>query len=135
MIILVFLTPIKLAFLITIISILVSIECYEATNSIFFSRRVVISFSSGIIIIICYTALISNFESKNKNLRAIVILLALTIIIVTPKKITNVLFKSTTTQPINSILIIFLIFMVIMSIKAINQRLFNPSKSIISSYC
>lgn len=127
------LTPIKMGFLITTLSVWLSFTCYQVTGSVFCSSAIIISFSSGMIIILCYTAIIRNFETKNKIKIKVILPAVLGLILCIKKQEpTNIIENSHIS--INSIMIVVLIIIVICAIKAINQRLFTPSKSLTSSY-
>nr|QFG71635.1 NADH dehydrogenase subunit 6 [Histiostomatidae sp. XFX] len=130
----VFLTPLKLAFMITLMSIWVALMCYQMSSSIFCSSAVLISFSSGMMIILCYTAMMSNFESKNKNLSSFFNSVSMILLLLITKKTSSVSVKENVQSVVNSSTIIILMVLVICSMKSINQSIFNPSKSMISSY-
>ena len=105
-------------------------------NSIFIPCSLIISFSSGIIILFLYCSLCSTYERKN-NLK-INTIISVTIIITLALHVPEEKYMYSLEKTINitrfSYSLIFVIFIVIISIKCINTSFFNPTKKIIQSY-
>ena len=111
-------------------------SAFSSTLSIFPRAGVVISFSSGIIILFCYCAIITNYERKNINKTTLIIVVVASVMlrntrILENKQTTNNL--STRIMSRRPILIIGMI-VILVRIVCINKAIFSPKKTIISSY-
>lgn len=129
-------SPIKVAFSVTLRSILVGVITYSLRSAVFPTSGVIISFSSGIIILFCYCAIITKHERKNfSNIiatTALVLALPLLVCIretsIRNRNTKNLVNISTTPILIGAIVVILL------AILCINKRMFSPVKSLIESY-
>lgn len=116
-------------------SIIMRMLIYSSTSSVFCARAVVISFSSGMIVVLCYCSMSSNFERKRllkvKELTVVsIVLLTLTI-----RKIKYRINQEITVKIfINSFIITLMIIIIIIAIKAVNINILNPTKSIMLTY-
>lgn len=128
------LSPIKMAFSITLWSIGVRVIGYLIRLSVFPSSGVIISFSSGIIILFCYCAIINNFEKKNKNNTYILIIPLLLIGALWNREITSIGNNRWVVRFIQSPFLCRAILIVVVSIIRINKALFNPSKTLHTTY-
>lgn len=131
-------SPIKTCIVICILSILIRISCYITSKSLFPTVRIIISFSSGIIIIFSYCASICNYEATtNKDIRLILIIIITTITLIFSKaelnnnQTSNLEKSCIITSSIN---LVILMFCVIIIIYAINICILSPRKKIIKSY-
>lgn len=129
-------TPLNLALTLTITSIVLRIIVYSRSLSIFPSAIILISFSSGIIIVFCYCAIITNYIQKSSNRITLNIILVLVLpLIISIRKLENkndnsVLIKSLSTTPI----VCLAIRVVIVSIICINKRIYKKEKPLKISY-
>lgn len=129
-------SPIKIAFSITLGSIIVRIIAYWPTSSVYPSCGVIISFSSGIIILFCYCALINTHEKTPRKKKTTLIGL---IIIITVFRIER---RSTIESNISKIRIstqlattpLVAIGIIILAMFCINKRMFSPRKRLSFSY-
>lgn len=129
-------SPFKLSLFLTITRTLIRGILYLMCNSIFIPCSLIISFSSGIIILFLYCSLCSTYERKN-NLK-INTIISVTIIITLALYIPEEKYMYSLEKTINitrfSYSLVFVMFIVIISIKCINMSFFNPTKKIIQSY-
>lgn len=129
-------SPFKLSLFLTITRTLIRGVLYLMCNSIFIPCSLIISFSSGIIILFLYCSLCSTYERKN-NLK-INTIISVTIIITLALYIPEEKYMYSLEKTINitrfSYSLVFVMFIVIISIKCINMSFFNPTKKIIQSY-
>jgi len=129
------LSPIKVAFSVTTLSVIVRLISYSARSSVFPASAITISFSSGIIILFCYCAIITSFERKRYRkliLGTLVVALPVTLRITENLNLSRVAKTSINLRV--SPLLARAIGVILVCIVSINSRIFSPSKSIISSY-
>lgn len=102
----------------------------------FCASALIISFSSGIIIIFCYTAIISNYENKIrlKYWQTIIILGVIFCGLVCFNPAIREIQSKNTIIFISIPIITRIIIVVILSIKSINYVIIDPTKSLYSSY-
>lgn len=129
-------SPIKIAFSITIASIIVRIIAYWPTSSVYPSCGVIISFSSGIIILFCYCAIINTHEKTPRKKKTILTGLIITIILF---RIENQTIIESNTRKIKivtplSTIPIAAIGVIILTMFCINKRIFSPRKRLSFSY-
>src|SRR5699024_2932812 len=102
--------------------------------SVFPKTGIIISFSSGIIILFCYYAILTRYERKNYRNKIIITLTitCFTIIAIREKEgLTNII----TANIINiSPFLVIAIAVIILSMVCINKTMFIPTKSLINSY-
>lgn len=130
-------TPIKYTFSLTLSSLVVIIISYEFCNRIFLRMAVVISFSSGIIILFSYCSVITSYERKNKSSSASILLYILlgTLVLFLSPLSKNCLTGSVKIRMIaRGLSLMFIISLVILVILIINKRLIRPKKSLLRSY-
>lgn len=131
-------SPIKTSIIVCILSIVVRIICYCISKSVFPSACIIISFSSGIIIMFSYCASTCNYEaSRDKNNKTSVIIAALMFRLIIRNNETNNystwnLEKSFIIT--SSINLLILIIYVVLIMCAINFCLLSPRKKIIKTY-
>lgn len=127
------LNPMKASMALIGTSLWVATMVYSQTLSVFCSASLVISYSSGIIILFSYASLITNQESKKKSrlmpLRLILLLLLDTSNINHPRKT-----RLDLSIIRNSILLVIIIIVVIVTIKAINSTVLKKSISVSHSF-
>lgn len=127
-------SPLNISFRIIILSIMVTLTIYTKSSSIFLAGCVVISFSSGIIILFCYCRVSVNYEIKSSIKIIVYYFLSLIIIIniITPPEIVSL---STRDRFIlNSIITLIRIRVVILSLIGINKSIFYPIKGLLTTY-
>nr|YP_009862155.1 NADH dehydrogenase subunit 6 [Carpoglyphus lactis]QKV10190.1 NADH dehydrogenase subunit 6 [Carpoglyphus lactis] len=130
-------TPIKYTFSLTLSSLVVMIMSYEFCNSIFLSMAVVISFSSGMMILFSYCSVMTSYESKNKSSSASMLLYMLlgTLVLFLSPLSKNCLTGSVKMSMMASGLsLMFMMSLVILVMLMINKSLMSPKKSLLSSY-
>ena len=129
-------SPLKISFLVILTSLLTRVEIYKNFYSLFPPSCVVISFSSGIIILFSYCTIITNYERKKsqKNLKLIIIttLLCLPFLRINENSILSNQEKLSTN--LDSPYLLGILFVVILSIFCINNRAFSPIKPIKSNF-
>lgn len=130
------LTPLNLALILTTLSIVLRILAYSLSLSVFPSAIILISFSSGTIIVFCYCAIITNYIQKSSK-RVIfirIVVVAIPWIITTRKTVNNIdnlnLIKNLST----SCIILTAIIIVILRIMCINKRMYKKEKPLKISY-
>lgn len=131
-------SPIKLTFIVVILSINSRIVCYLHTISIFPSSSIIISFASGIIILFCYCSIITNHERKNSS-RNIKIIATEVLILVTIRGIAETRESLSSsirkrTLRVSSPFIITAMVVLLITMVCINKRIFSPKKSLSLSY-
>lgn len=129
-----FLSPIKTALTVTMRSLLVRTWAYSSRSEIFVACAIIISFSSGIIILFCYCAILSTYERKNTNKTLILgVIVSSTIwCVFTNEAEPN---SKNIEITINSgVSLCLAITIIIIAIICINKRTFNPKKTLKSSY-
>lgn len=133
--ILILITPTKIAFLLTTFSIIIGIFMYSTRASVFCARAVIISFSSGIIVVLCYCSISSNFETKRISKITEAAIVSTLMITLTIRKIKYRINQEIIIKIfINSIIISLMIIFIFIAIKAVNINILNPTKSIILTY-
>nr|YP_009050197.1 NADH dehydrogenase subunit 6 [Sancassania berlesei]AGZ63935.1 NADH dehydrogenase subunit 6 [Sancassania berlesei] len=129
-------SPIKVAFTITVASLIVSVSAFSSTLSIFPSAGVVISFSSGMMILFCYCAMMTNYESKNINKTTVMMVVVASVMLSNTSMLEN---KQTTNNLSTSMMssspmLIMGMMVILVSMVCINKAMFSPKKTMISSY-
>lgn len=128
-------TPTKIAFLLTIFSIIIRMLIYSSTASVFCARAVMISFSSGIMVVLCYCSISSNFERKNLLKITELTAVSITLLLLTIRKIKYRVNQEITMKIfINSVIVALIIIVILIAVKAVNINILNPTKSIILTY-
>lgn len=136
-------SPIKISLIVCTSSVIFSLIYYNQTLSVFTRRVIIISFSSGIMILFCYCASLCSHETSTKpstsylTISIMLIILTLRVIlfkspITVNNRTTPTFLKASLMQ--NSRLLIFLIAVVIIVIITINERIYDPQKKIIKTY-
>jgi len=123
--------------LVLVISLLLSFESYGFYISLLFSVLVVFVFSSGIIIIFCYCAILSYYEEKNKNLFGIIYSFLLLLLIINYfffVSYSNIRGGSWMGESYVGGLLFFTILVIVLLLKGINILMSNPLKGFIDSY-
>lgn len=130
------LTPLNLALTLTVSSIVVRIVAYSSSLSIFPSAIVLISFSSGTMIVFCYCAIIANYIQKSsKSLTLTVTLIVVLPLIISTRKFTenndNIrIIKNLS----SSTIVIVRIIVVVIAIICINKSIYKKEKPLKISY-
>lgn len=129
-------TPIKVAFTVTIRSVIVRIISYVYRSSVFPAAGVVISFASGIIILFCYCAILTRYERKTVKSGIIVGVLAITFPLIIRITENSIRTNNSRVREIisSSYFICAAIGVVLISIVCINKRVFSPNKNLVRSY-
>ena len=129
-------SPIKVAFSVTLRSVLIGVAAYSISSAVFPTSGVIISFSSGIIILFCYCAIITNHERKNFS--NIITTTALVITLPLLVSIRESGIRSRNTKNIINIartpILLGAIRVILLAILCINKRIFSPVKTLIASY-
>lgn len=128
-------TPIKLAFLVTTVSVRARTAIYLRTGARFPRAALVISFSSGMIILFCYCATLSNHERKRRiRIVKVIVLTLIPVLIVIEEQATRASFNLESLSFRQLFFLTVAITTVIIAIVCINKRMFHPKKSLIRSY-
>lgn len=129
-------SPIKIAFSITLSSIIVRILAYWPTSSIYPSCGVVISFSSGIIILFCYCAIINTHEKTPRKKKTAIIRIMVFITIFTIERRSTIESNTGKINIVTQLATTPLVAMgvIILAIVCINKRIFSPRKRLSFSY-
>nr|YP_009192674.1 NADH dehydrogenase subunit 6 [Tyrophagus longior]ALP46623.1 NADH dehydrogenase subunit 6 [Tyrophagus longior] len=61
------LSPLKLALTMTVTSMVVSVLAFSLSLSVFPSAGILISFSSGMMVVFCYCAMMANYSQKSSK--------------------------------------------------------------------
>lgn len=94
-----------------------------------------ISFSSGIMVVLCYCSISSNFEGKNLLKITELTAVSITLLLLTIRKIKYRVNQEITMKIfINSVIVALIIIVIIIAVKAVNINILNPTKSIILTY-
>lgn len=130
------LTPLNLALTLTLTSITLRILAYRASLSVFPSAIILISFSSGTIILFCYCAIITNYiqKSSKRVLFNISLIIRLPIVITIRKrveKVDNTLLIKTLSS---SGIICLAIRIIILRMMCINKTIYKKDKPLKISY-
>jgi len=129
------LSPLKTTLVVIYTSIIVAGSLLIRRRIIFPSLALVISFSTGIIILFCYCALLTRYEKKRKINKKITLLMIIFPIILyherTHRETTYI--NNTPTETLSAFLLTA-IGIVLMSILSINKNMFNPKKSLRTTY-
>jgi len=130
------LTPLNLALRLTTISITLGLIAYRLSLSVFPSAIIIISFSSGTIILFCYCAIITNYvqKSSKRTLFNLILIIRIPIIIRIRKRRRKMdrtlLIKTIST----SRTICLTIRVVILRIVCINKTIYKKEKPLKISY-
>nr|YP_010503025.1 NADH dehydrogenase subunit 6 [Thyreophagus entomophagus]UXD78887.1 NADH dehydrogenase subunit 6 [Thyreophagus entomophagus] len=130
------LTPLKTTFLIIFWSIISSLQIYWKTSEIFPTSSVVISFSSGMMVLFCYCAMLTPYENKSKKNKKMILMITITLLLLTSmmEKTSVAMSNKESMKATLYTPLLLAMTLVIMSMKSINLVMFNPSKPLISSY-
>lgn len=127
-------SPLSLTLSTTAISILIRVLALTQRNNCFTPARVILSFSSGIMVIFFYCSILSSHEKKRKNwITAVATALIISITVKTEK----VIEQGVPDNPSFLLQTNFLILgirAVLVSILCINIRILFPKKAFIHSY-
>nr|YP_010354342.1 NADH dehydrogenase subunit 6 [Blomia tropicalis]UOG85310.1 NADH dehydrogenase subunit 6 [Blomia tropicalis] len=130
-------SPMKLSLSLSLASISVALLTYSQYTSIFAASTVVISFSSGMMILFCYCSMLTNSESKNKNQ------LALTTLVILPTMLTSLSVKpfvqpspnqENLSMTLSSPTLLVCMSLVVLAMVCINTSMFSPSKPLKTSF-
>nr|YP_002650713.1 NADH dehydrogenase subunit 6 [Dermatophagoides pteronyssinus]ACF54666.1 NADH dehydrogenase subunit 6 [Dermatophagoides pteronyssinus] len=130
-------SPLKLSLFLTLISTTLGLLMYMISSSVFISCCLIISFSSGMMILFSYCSISSFYEYKNNlknNMWFLLMSLLLLMLMLPQEKLTPSLEKLSMGTYIIPFMLIFLMFMVIVSMKCMNISFFNPTKKLMQSY-
>lgn len=132
-------SPFKLSLFLRLVSVLMRRVCYFLTGRVFVSSALVISFSSGMIILFSYCAIVSNYQTKNKMLGLVLFCLIvggifLFLLFRVFSKEGFMLQRVRQGLVSETSVLLFLMIMVFFSIFNINKTYFNPTKKFIQSY-
>nr|YP_009019421.1 NADH dehydrogenase subunit 6 [Aleuroglyphus ovatus]AGM14591.1 NADH dehydrogenase subunit 6 [Aleuroglyphus ovatus] len=129
-----FLSPIKTALTVTMSSLLVSTWAYSSSSEMFVACAIIISFSSGMMILFCYCAMLSTYESKNTNKTLILgVIVSSTIwCVFTNEAEPN--YKNMEMTINSGVSLCMAMTIIIMAMICINKSTFNPKKTLKSSY-
>lgn len=130
------LTPLNLALTLTLTSITLRVLAYRISLSAFPSAIILISFSSGTMILFCYCAIITNYIQKSSKRVTfnLILMLRLPIVITSRKrlrKIDSVLLIKTMSS---STIICLAIRVVILRLVCINKTMYKKDKPLKISY-
>lgn len=127
--------PMAISFIVVRISLLVGGFILVIKRNRFTTAALIISFSSGIIIIFCYCATLSNYEKKSKSrITCTIVIFILGALTTCSENIRDSTNLSERIIPAMSVTIVLAIVVVILSIIRVNKRIFHPTKTRISSY-
>ena len=128
-------SPIKLAFTLTVRSLGVRTLVYISTARVFPPRALVISFSSGIIILFCYSSTMTRYERKTTPniLSSTLCLLACPALLVSRNRILRRPIKKCVIE-LNTPLLLGMMGLILCCIVAINISVIDPTKQLINSY-
>nr|YP_010510814.1 NADH dehydrogenase subunit 6 [Chortoglyphus arcuatus]UBQ34122.1 NADH dehydrogenase subunit 6 [Chortoglyphus arcuatus] len=129
-------SPLKISFLVILTSLLTSVEMYKNFYSLFPPSCVVISFSSGMMILFSYCTMMTNYESKKsqKNLKLIMMttLLCLPFLSINENSILS--NQEKLSMNLDSPYLLGMLFVVILSMFCINNSAFSPMKPMKSNF-
>ena len=129
-----FLSPLKVAFSVTLVSVALRVALYSTTSSVFPASGVVISFSSGIIILFCYCAMIRNYERKNSGVIKWGFLALRVVLWRSWETRKGGYTRREVSRAMSSPILVFAIIVIITTMVCINKRIFTPTKSLMGSY-
>lgn len=114
----------------------VSMLAYSLSLSVFPSAIILISFSSGTIVVFCYCAIIANYIQKSsKRIVFTAIMVVLLPLVITTRKEIMVRDRINLTKNLSSSTIITTaILIVILRIMCINKRMYKKEKPLKMSY-
>lgn len=130
------LTPLNLALTLTTTSMVVSMLAYSLSLSVFPSAIILISFSSGTIVVFCYCAMIANYiqKSSKRVIFTVTMVMLLPLVITTRKEIMVRDRINLTKNLSSSTIITTAILIVILRIICINKRMYKKEKPLKMSY-
>lgn len=126
-------SPIKTSVLITVVSLIISFRMYRNIPFLFPPRVLVISFSSSIIIVFCYCSIITNYESKTK-IRKILMVTISALIVISNRESNRLRRVKNIGVSLNSSFFLVGMLFILVSIVCINKRVFRISKPLLQSY-
>nr|QZH55183.1 NADH dehydrogenase subunit 6 [Lardoglyphus konoi] len=129
------LSPMKMAFMVTLFSITISLHSYTLSNSVFTSCVMVISFSSGMMILFCYCSMLSNYESKILEKTTPMVLIPCLMLFMSTSP--NTTMQNSVTENsfylTNNQTLLLTMSVVLMAMVFINKCLMDPSKTLMQS--
>lgn len=133
-------SPLKISLMVCLTSVIMGVIFYTKTNSVFAGTTIIISFSSGIIVIFCYCASLCRFETSTKSINNKTIIIAFTLILTSRILYFNqphtnnpqLASRSSIVHSYSTLLLLIGVVIIIMI--RINIRIFKPRKKIIKTY-
>nr|YP_010354355.1 NADH dehydrogenase subunit 6 [Lepidoglyphus destructor]UOG85323.1 NADH dehydrogenase subunit 6 [Lepidoglyphus destructor] len=128
-------SPMKLAFTLTVSSLGVSTLVYMSTASVFPPSALVISFSSGMMILFCYSSTMTSYESKTTPniLSSTLCLLACPALLVSSNSMLSSPMKKCVME-LNTPLLLGMMGLILCCMVAINMSVMDPTKQLMNSY-
>nr|UBQ34135.1 NADH dehydrogenase subunit 6 [Lepidoglyphus destructor] len=128
-------SPMKLAFTLTVSSLGVSVLVYSSTTSVFPPSALVISFSSGMMILFCYSSTMTSYESKtNPNILTSALCLSICpALLVSSNSLLDSPMKKCVLE-LNTPMLLGMMGLILCCMVAINMSVMNPTKQLMSSY-
>nr|YP_009051472.1 NADH dehydrogenase subunit 6 [Psoroptes ovis]AIH15205.1 NADH dehydrogenase subunit 6 [Psoroptes ovis] len=130
-------SPFKISLMLAFVSTMCSAFLYFKSSSIFLCCSLVISFSSGMMILFSYCSMFSSCEYKNKaklNLSPLILSLLMLSMLMVPQTTLFSSMEKLCSMVSVCLYMVFLMFIVIISMSAMNISFFNPTKKLMQSY-
>nr|UNA71440.1 NADH dehydrogenase subunit 6 [Tyrophagus putrescentiae] len=130
------LTPLNLALTLTTTSMVVSMLAYSLSLSVFPSAMILISFSSGTMVVFCYCAMMANYIQKSSKSVMFTVTMAvlLPMVMTTSKEIMVSDSMNLTKNLSSSTMITTAMLIVILSMMCINKSMYKKEKPLKMSY-
>lgn len=130
------LIPLNLALTLTLTSITLRVLAYRISLSAFPSAIILISFSSGTMILFCYCAIITNYIQKSSKRVTfnLILMLRLPIVITSRKRLTKIDSVLLIKTMSSSTIICLTIRVVILRLVCINKTMYKKDKPLKISY-
>lgn len=130
--------PIKISFIVVLISVLVAANAYSISGRVIPSCATILTFSSGIIVLFCYCSIITIYEETPKKVRPIapiaVIGVALAISTITGDSKNTAIRSKIIIHSEKARLMLIAVGVLVITMICINKALFSPNKPIIIRY-
>nr|YP_009306846.1 NADH dehydrogenase subunit 6 [Histiostoma blomquisti]AOR08478.1 NADH dehydrogenase subunit 6 [Histiostoma blomquisti] len=125
-------SPLGFSFSLLMLSVWVSVNSMMQTGVLFSTSAIVLSFSTGMMILFCYCASMVNFETKNFSMVWMLLAMPLLSLLAIAEKEVEMTNEALSVMEYQTQFLTMAIMVVILSMVSINKSMFNPMKSSMS---
>nr|YP_009504249.1 NADH dehydrogenase subunit 6 [Histiostoma feroniarum]AWX53525.1 NADH dehydrogenase subunit 6 [Histiostoma feroniarum] len=127
-------SPLVFSFMVLTMSLWVAMVVLMMTSSMFSSCCMVISFSTGMMILFCYCSSMVSFEKKKLSKMNTVLPTIVFMLTTNSENMSELTNVSMTSMEYQLQFLTAVIMLVVATMLSVNKTMFNPSKSSMSAY-